>query len=101
MALVKVGITKMKLTAGSKVSGYLLSHKAEEIVKDGEPDFTLCKVVLKVEKIGPTVIWLQGDYAHVLVDGLMTEISKVKTNVDGKEGTRTDVSQDDADKISV
>lgn len=100
MAMKKVAMTNVKLKAGSSIEGYLLSKTLREIDGD-DGKFSLCKAVLKTDKLGNVVVWLQEDYFHGLALGFKTKVEKVETNIDGEKGVRTDVSQDDADFISV
>jgi hypothetical protein len=100
MAFKKIAVSNVKLKVGGSIEGYLLSKESREIDGD-EGKFTLCKIVIKDAKLGPSTLWLQSDYGHILIPGLMTRVSKEKQSVDGEEVTRTVVEQDDSDKITV
>ena len=100
MSMKKVGLTNIKLKVGSLIEGYLLGVSVREIDGDNGK-FDLAKLTIKDAKLGPSNVWVQGDYAHVLVLGLKTRVSKVETLVDGEKGTQTVVEQDETDKITV
>jgi hypothetical protein len=105
MAMKKLATTNVKLKVGASLEGYLLSKNLREIDGD-DGKFDLCKITLKNDKLGIVTHWLQADYFHLLALGYMTKIEKVKTTLkdeSGKEteGVRTDVSQDDTDRIAL
>ena len=100
MGLKKVAVTNLKLKVGAHIQGYLLASEIKTLQgEDGA--FNLCKVIIQEEKLGPTAVWLQGDYGHVLIKGLMTRIEKKTIKVDGEDKTVTDVEQDADDKITL